>query len=114
VIMVAAHVIVGHVTTGAGDRSSLEAASTLLIAASAGFPVTWAGIRTFRAARESSRNVARSTARREMLDEVARRLDEDRRAEPTSLLGELQICELVLDSDQREWLRLMREVEWYG
>jgi hypothetical protein len=114
VIMVAAHVVVGFFSGAHAEGASAAAASTLLIAASAGLPVTWAGIRTYRTAREFSRNLARSTARREMLDEVARRLDEDRRSDPTSLLGELQICELVLDSDQREWLRLMREVEWYG
>ncbi|MEO8561677.1 MAG: DUF4231 domain-containing protein [bacterium] len=110
VLMVAAHVVVAHFIAG----ESAAKVSTIFSAASAGLPVTWAGIRTYRSAREFSRNLARSAARREMLDEVARRLDEDARSDPTALLGELQICELVLDSDQREWLRLMREVEWYG
>jgi hypothetical protein len=110
VLMVAAHVFVSHFIAGAGAAK----VSTVLSAASAGLPVSWAGIRTYRSAREFSRNVARSAARRQMLDEVAGRLDETPRPDPTALLGELQICELVLDSDQREWLRLMREVEWYG
>lgn len=115
VIIVAAHVAVYLITGGSeSERPPWDAVSTLLIAASAALPVTWAGIRTWRSAREFSRNVARSAARRDMLEEVAQRLDEPTRRDPQCLLGELQICELVLDSDQREWLRLMREVEWYG
>ena len=115
VLMVVLHVAVDLATGGLEVvRGRWASVSTLLIAASAALPVTWAGIRTWRSAREFSRNVARSTARREMLDEMARRLDGKRHADPSHLLGELQICELVLDSDQREWLRLMREVEWYG
>jgi hypothetical protein len=26
----------------------------------------------------------------------------------------MQLAEFILASDQREWLRLMREAEWYG
>ncbi|MEP6508738.1 MAG: hypothetical protein ABJC63_10975 [Gemmatimonadales bacterium] len=115
VLIVAAHVAVDWWPAGASVYAEKrEIASTLLIAASAALPVTWAGIRTWRSAREFSRNVARSAARREMLNEMAERLEGKREVEPSNLLGELQICELVLDSDQREWLRLMREVEWYG
>ena len=115
VFIVATHVVIDRWPgVPAAYVEKRDVASTLLIAASAALPVTWAGIRTWRSAREFSRNVARSTARREMLDEMAQRLDGARQVDPSHLLGELQICELVLESDQREWLRLMREVEWYG
>ncbi len=111
VLMVAAHVAVDHL---GAEGAPWRRASIWLIAASAALPVTWAGIRTWRSAREFTRNVARSTARRDMLDEVTALVADATAAHPSHLLCHLQMCELVLESDQREWLRLMREVEWYG
>jgi hypothetical protein len=85
-----------------------------LVAGSVALPVIWAGIRTWRSARESSRNIARSMARRHMLTEITPLLDQLETTNAAHALCQLQLLELVLESDQREWLRLMREVEWYG
>lgn len=89
-------------------------ASLVLVGLSVGLPVAWAGIRTWRSARESTRNVARSAARLHMLSDIAASYDALGKVDTTHALCRLQLLELVLESDQREWLRLMREVEWYG
>jgi hypothetical protein len=34
--------------------------------------------------------------------------------EPVTAFSYMQLAEFILASDQREWLRLMREAEWYG
>ena len=84
-----------------------------MTALAAGLLVVWAGIRTSRSARESTRNVARAAARRNMLAESAPLLERLHASEPALALCQLQMIELVLESDQREWLRVMQDVEWY-
>jgi hypothetical protein len=80
---------------------------------SIGVFIIWAGIRTSRSAKESTRHVARAAARRNMLAEAAPLIERLQGAEPALALCQLQMLELVLESDQREWLRTMQEVEWY-
>lgn len=91
-----------------------EQASILLVAIAVALPVIWAGIRAWRSTRESTRTVARSAARRRMLADIVPMLDQLQGADAAHALCQLQMLELLLESDQREWLRLMREVEWYS
>jgi hypothetical protein len=90
-----------------------ESASIVFVALAVAFPVLGAGIRTWRSARETTRLLARSAARRRMLMEFVPLLEQLESAEVPHALCQLQALELVLESDQREWLRLKREVEWY-
>jgi hypothetical protein len=90
------------------------AADAALFAASAGLPAVWAGWRTWRSANEFQRNSARSLARQSALRSVLAHVERRRNAPPATLLSYLLFAETMLESDQREWLRLMREAEWYG
>lgn len=100
-------------TTGerpAGPRSELD---RWLLLSALGLPAIGAGIRTFRAANEFGRNRARSAARRTELADISRRMQ--REASPhAGVLEHVALAESVLAGDQREWLRLMLEAEWYG
>lgn len=90
-----------------------EQTSVVLMGLAVALPVAWAGIRAWRSARESTRTVARSAARRHMLAGILPLIDRMKQVDADHALCQLQTLELVLESDQREWLRLMREVEWY-
>lgn len=119
VVLVACHVLVAQLLEYFpdlfdGHRAWWSQLSVVLVAGSVALPVIWAGIRTWRSARESSRNIARSAARRHMLTDITPLLDQLATTNVAHALCQLQLLELVLESDQREWLRLMREVEWYG
>ena len=48
-----------------------------------------------------------------MLAEASPLIDRLQDSEPALALCQLQMLEIVLESDQREWLRTMQEVEWY-
>lgn len=37
-----------------------------------------------------------------------------REKDPVRLFATLDLCETFLDGEQREWLRLMLEADWYG
>jgi hypothetical protein len=80
-------------------------------------PALFAGVRTYQAANEFARNRSRSLARAAALSEIAARLPEATREaldpDPASLLTNLALCEAILSADQREWLRLMLDAEWY-
>lgn len=116
VIFVALHAGVEYAAGRGGPEASgpLATVAVLLVALSAASPIVWAAIRTYRSAREFSRNVARSESRRQMLAQLGARVEHATGQDAEHVLSQLQMCELVLESDQREWLRLMREVEWYG
>jgi hypothetical protein len=115
----------GAATAGAGAGAGDEAGETSgparhgrdidrwLLLAALGLPAIGAGIRTFRAANEFGRNRARSAARRTELADIARRMQ--RETSPhAEVLAHVALAESVLAGDQREWLRLMLEAEWYG
>jgi hypothetical protein len=93
------------------EDPALDAA---LFAASAGLPAVWAGWRTWRSANEFQRNAARSLARQSALRSVLAHVDRRRSATAPTLLSYLLFAETMLEADQREWLRLMRDAEWYG
>jgi hypothetical protein len=83
-----------------------------LIGLAAGLPVIAAAVRTYRASREFERNSLRHRATLDSLEELERELrTSDDLNQQFRLLG---FCELVLEMDCREFIRLLREVEWYG
>lgn len=98
-------------------------------------PAAAAGVRTWRSAFEFSRNKGRFEAAHQALQDLERRLvDEgfaasesagghdsdtgvERDVEETDaypILRDLSWCEHILESEHREWLRLMFETEWFG
>jgi hypothetical protein len=90
----------------------LDDLARIALALSLGLPGAWAGIRTWRTANEFGRNHARSLARFKSLSKVAERISP---AAPVwDVFADLGLAEHILESDQGEWLRLMREAEWYG
>ncbi len=92
---------------------SLATVGIWLSAAAIGLPAMWAGIRTQQGARESSRNATRSRARHGALTQLSERLLLAR-GNPVEVYWTMRLTEFVLQVDQREWLRLLREAEWYG
>ena len=87
--------------------------SSWLAGAAIAIPALWAGIRTQQGARESSRNATRSRARHAALTQLSERLL-SARGHPSEAIWTMRLAEFVLLVDQREWLRLLREAEWYG
>jgi hypothetical protein len=86
--------------------------SVLLIVAAIAIPVLGAGVRTWRTAYEFARNAILFRAKYTALGQLAERL---RRAnDPTAVFYAMWCCEQILDSEHREWLRLMIEAEWFG
>jgi hypothetical protein len=97
-------------------------------------PAAAAGMRTWRGAFEFSRNKGRFEAAHQALRDLERRLvDEgfaavEEQEQPAagsagavaqdtdaySILRDLSWCEHILESEHREWLRLMFETEWFG
>ena len=97
----------------------VEWMSGALVLAAFAFPMGWSAIRTVRGAFEFSRNAARSHARHGALAEISRSLDAATAKPPEKwdrpmIFGYLHLCEGVLASDQHEWIRLMKDVEWHG
>jgi hypothetical protein len=80
-----------------------------LIGAAVGLPVFAAGFRTYRASREFERNALRHRATLDSLEKLEEELRGTKElAEKFRLLG---FCELVLEADCREFMRLLCEVE---
>src|ERR1700722_6754298 len=75
-------------------------------------PAFVAGLKTWRASREFERNVLRHRATLHSLESLNQEMSKAKN------LGEkfriAQACELVLEFDASEFMRLLREVEWYG
>jgi hypothetical protein len=84
----------------------------ILIGLAAALPVAAAGFRSYRGSREFERNALRHQATRDSLEELERQLRTSSNLnDKFRLLG---FCELVLEMDCREFMRLLCEVEWYG
>jgi hypothetical protein len=78
------------------------------------FPVIGTGLRTSHLADEPARNASRYRAKEHALSELSARLSQAMEAQsPDAVFRELSFCEQVLELDQREWLRLMIEAEWF-
>lgn len=106
----------------------IKTSSAVFVYLAAAFPTIGAGVRTYRTAHEFARNTSRFQAKHHALCELGRRLSEVLNEAPSAphlaapnplhdadaVLRELGFCEHVLESDHREWLRLMVEAEWFG
>lgn len=101
----------------------LEKASLVIAAIP---PAAVAGIRSFRASREFERNALRHRATLDSLEKLSDKMVEtnaraehsgmDEKAKGEILGRQLEIvrfCELVLEYDTCEFMRLLSEVEWY-
>ena len=84
----------------------------LLALAALFLPILAAGVRTYRAANEFERNSLRHRATLDSLHALSRKLHAEKDlGEKFKLVG---FCELVLEADSREFVRLVSEAEWYG
>ncbi|MFZ0882149.1 MAG: DUF4231 domain-containing protein [Candidatus Acidiferrales bacterium] len=109
---VLAHVAVHIAGAGAGEETAPSLSEQVLIGLAAGVPVVAAGFRTYRASREFERNALRHRATLDSLETLEYQLrDTKHLADKFRLLG---FCELVLEADCRDFMRLLCEVEWYG
>ena len=84
----------------------------MLVALAAALPMLGSCVRTLRGSREFARNRVRYHALYKMLVHVEQRLEE--LTGPGRVLRELWYGEQAFEAELREWLRLMREAEWYG
>ena len=90
----------------------------LLIVGAATLPVLGSGIRLLRSAFEYSRNTARFRAKYRALEQLISKMEvalgqgDDFRAE--DIVRYMWKGELLLENEHREWLRLMKEAEWFG
>jgi len=83
-----------------------------LVLLAVALPASGAMFRTIFAAREMGRNATRSSAKLKALEEMSASIREE--DEPSEILRHLWLCEYVIESDHREWLRLMIDAEWFG
>jgi hypothetical protein len=94
-----------------------ETASKLLSVFAACLPVAGSGIRTWRSAIEPARNLSRFDAKCIALHHIDERMEKGEikeTAKAESVLRDLWCAEQVMESEHREWLRLMGEAEWQG
>lgn len=86
--------------------------TSLLLLGAAVLPAVVAGIRTYRASREFERNALRHRATLHSLEGLNVEMGKAK-----NLARKFRIarsCELILEFDSCEFMRLLREVEWYG
>lgn len=112
VFLVTLHAALALAAHASGGKS-FHVAGTFLAAASVAIPVVWAGIRTQQGARESARNAMRARARHSALRDLEQRLL-NAKGDALEAMWTMRTAEFILEVDQREWLRLLREAEWYG
>jgi hypothetical protein len=88
--------------------------SLIFLAFAVALPAIGTGVRTKHLADELARNASRYKAKHYALQQLQARLSRAVEAQDAeAVLRELSSCEQVLELDQREWLRLMIEAEWY-
>jgi hypothetical protein len=93
----------------AGDAGG-QAASGFLVPLAATLAVIAAGVRTFRGAHELARNESRYRAKKVALENLSIQLAGE--TEPPVVFRNLWCCEQILESEHREWMRLMIDAEW--
>jgi hypothetical protein len=103
--------VLAHVVLAFGAKSVEKSVNRGLIFFAALLPALAATTRTFRAGRESGRNADRHEATRDSLLQLSRQLDD---ADLKTAFQAIGFCEQVLEADAREWMRLMRNAEWFG
>ncbi len=108
VVAVLGHFLVDILDSGHAWRT----ASVLLVVLAASLPVVGAGIRTYRSAHEFARSASLFRAKYAALRHLADRLQAESGDE--QILRTLRHCEQFLESEHREWLRLMLDAEWFG
>lgn len=81
-------------------------------------PVVGGGIRLLRSAFEYSRNTARFRAKYRALEQLVSKIETELGSrhgiEPEEVVRDMWKGELILEQEHREWLRLMKEAEWFG
>jgi|ERR1700722_7821292 len=99
----------------AGGRQALESPSRgnkIIVTFAVLLPAVVAGFRSWRASREFERNALRHRATLHSLEGLNTEMGKAR-----NLARKLRIartCELILEFDSSEFMRLLREVEWFG
>lgn len=109
--LVILHVFLDSTEYVQGAKTSPPLGSILVLGAVL-LPALVAGIRTYRASREFERNSLRHRATHHSLQGLNVQMGEAR-----TLAKKFRIarsCELILEFDSFEFMRLLREVEWYG
>jgi hypothetical protein len=101
-----------HGAAAEGSHHEPDTTSRLLTVTMASLAIIAAGVRTVRGASEYGRNSSRYAAKYEMLNGVEERLQ--RGPIDLSVLPYFWHAEQSLEADHRDWLRLMREAEWFG
>jgi hypothetical protein len=94
-----------------------EVLSDAFIVLAAIFPVLGSGIRTYTSAKEAIRNISRFQAKSVALDAIDKRLGRceiTETGEAESVLRDLWCAEQIMESEHREWLRLMGGADWRG
>jgi hypothetical protein len=75
-------------------------------------PALVAGVRTYRASREFERNALRHRATLHSLEGLNVEMGKAKNLARKFKIA--RACELILEFDSSEFMRLLREVEWYG
>jgi hypothetical protein len=90
----------------------------LLIVGAAALPVIGSGVRLLRSAFEYSRNTARFRAKYRALEQLISKVEvalgRGNDFHPEDIVRYMWKGELLLENEHREWLRLMKEAEWFG
>ncbi|MEI6787340.1 MAG: hypothetical protein WCL49_02560 [bacterium] len=80
-------------------------------------PVAGTCVRTLRSALELGRSASLFHAKYSALQNLLARLQSELETDPVrsvEVMNSMAACEDFLEAEQREWLRLMREAEWFG
>ena len=75
-------------------------------------PAFVAGLKTYRASREFERNALRHRATLHSLEALNQKMSDARNLARKFRIA--RTCELIMEFDSSEFMRLLREVEWYG
>ncbi len=114
VLAVSGHFIYDIVASAHGSQTEVTTSNlfVLFVVLAAAFPVIGAGVRSLRTAYEFARNNSRFRAKLVALRRLAESLQQEN--DPEAIFRDLWSCEQILESEHREWLRLMIEGEWFG
>jgi hypothetical protein len=113
VALVAVHAVLEEFLKGRAPEQLLE----WLVGFAVLLPAVGAGIRTWRSAHENTRNTTRFRAKHLALSNILHRMEADpleSDAHAEALLRDLWCAEQIMESEHREWLRLMLDAEWLG
>jgi hypothetical protein len=105
-------VIFTHTILDFGANSAKESWLESIVFLAASLPAFAAAVRTHRAASEYGRNALRHEATYHTLRELEGRLAGE--TAPAGIFRIIGFSEQVLEADTREWMRLMKEAEWFG